>query len=288
MLYWQDFVYKVTVLRLSRFFQTVDFNKHIKGVEVRMNKKTKIYLLVLIWAAVLLQLFINASINREEKMVEQVMSEGVSSISEGSVRAYSYYGNDELDAGARRVMAVNLAGKLGIESGYEINERSEKRSSVTELKKYGEQGDTIIKIITLDEHDDYGQPIKENYIMIDIILKKAAGFATYEYKNVLNELYKDLGMKASTNVYVCTQMKGRLSEDELQRETDNFLEDMNAVSVCKVEFDDVICIYGYSKNIDEYVYQDSNKVNVNIAFSYDSVEDITYVHRAVPFIDKSF
>lgn len=32
-----------------------------------MNKKSKIYLIALIWSAVLLQLFINASVNREKK-----------------------------------------------------------------------------------------------------------------------------------------------------------------------------------------------------------------------------
>lgn len=38
----------------------------------------------------------------------------------------------------------------------------------------------------------------------------------------------------------------------------------------------------------EYVYQNDYKVNVNIAFTYDEAEDITYIHRGLPFIDKSF
>lgn len=253
-----------------------------------MNKKTKIYLIVLIWAAVLLQLFINASINREEKMVEQVMSESVDGIYEGSVRAYSYYGSEEINQQARDRMAVNLAGKLGITSGYEINERKDNRSEVTELKKNGEKGITTIKIISLKEFDEYKQEVTENYIMIDVVLNASAGYATYEYKDILSDIYKDLGMKANTNIYICNQEKGKLGEAEMKEQVDKFLEEMNAVSVCKVEFDDVVCVYGYSNSIAEYVYQDNYKVNVNIAFSYDSKEDVTYVHRAVPFVDKSF
>ena len=59
-----------------------------------MNKKSKIYVLVLIWAAALLQLFINSSINREENMVEQVISYGTDNLYESTVKAYAYYGNE--------------------------------------------------------------------------------------------------------------------------------------------------------------------------------------------------
>ena len=34
-----------------------------------------------------------------------------------------------------------------------------------------------------------------------------------------------------------------------------------------------LCIYGYSDNVPEYVYQNDHKVNVNIAFTYDEAED---------------
>lgn len=253
-----------------------------------MSKKSRIYVVVLIWAAAILQLFINSAINREENMVEQVMSEGVDNLLEGSVKAYSYYGNQNLSSYAKEVMVKNLADEFGITGGYEITERYDGDNTTTSLSKKGQQGDTEIKVISLVEEDNYGQPVVENYIMTEIVLKGSNGSKAYDYKEIIDELYRNLGMEANTNIYLQSQYPGRLSEDEIEQETREFLETMDGVEVERVKFDDVTTVYGYSNGIDEYVYQDDNMVNINIAFTYDEEQDVTYIHRAVPFIDRSF
>lgn len=253
-----------------------------------MNKKTKIYVLVLIWAAIVLQLFINSAINREDKMVEQVMAQGVDNLVEGSVKAYAYYGDEQLSGNAKELIAKNIAKELSVTSGYEISHKQDGENETTVLTKLGALGDTKIKIISLGGSDEYGNQITENYIMTEIKLKGPSGSAANEYKEIVDTLYTNLGMNANTNMYLCSQVKGELTESEMNEQINEFLENMSAIQIERVEFDDVICVYGYTRNIDEYVYQDNNRVNVNIAFSYDEVEDITFVHRAVPFVDKSF
>ncbi len=253
-----------------------------------LNKRSKIYILVLIWVAALIQLFINASIDRERKMVEQVMSEGVYNLSESVVKAYAFYGNDVLSASGKELIVERLAGELGVTSGYEVTHKVSGTNETTMLKKEGQKGNTEIKLITLSGEDEYGQNINENYILTQITLKQESGTAAYSFKEKMVELYENLGMEASTNIYMCSQLKGKLTEQEKQNYTEAFLTDMDAKQVSVDEFSNVTCVYGYSRNIDEFVYQGDNRVNVNIAFSYDEKEDITYVHRAVPFVDKSF
>lgn len=79
-----------------------------------------------------------------------------------------------------------------------------------------------------------------------------------------------------------------MTEDEMQKTTADFFDTMHAKKRNEIELQDTLCIYGYSDNVPEYVYQNDHKVNVNIAFTYDEAEDITYIHRGLPFIDKSF
>lgn len=253
-----------------------------------MSKKSKIYVVVLIWAAALLQLFINSAINREVKMVEQVMSEGVDNLMEGAVKAYSFYGNQELTENTKEIIVKNLASELGVTAGYEIKHRREGENTTTVLSKKGQQGDTEIKVISLTEYDEYGQKTMENYIMTEIILKGSNGSAAYTYKELLDELYQGLGMKPNTNIYLLSQYPGKLTDSEIKSEIDEFLETMDAVKVETVEFDGVTTVYGYSNGINEYVFQGDKRVNVNIAFIYDEEQDVTYIHRAIPFIDKSF
>ncbi len=253
-----------------------------------MNKRSKIYLIVLIWSAVLLQLFINASVNREEKMVKQVMSESTSGISNSSVRAYAFYDRGKLDPYAKEHMAKKMAQELGITSGYEINHRQDNDNETTELVKLGAYGDTTIKLISVAVTDEYGQQDYENYVLIDIDLKGAATSSVYEYKDFLVNMYEELGMNANTNLYICSQEKGKLSEAEMEAEAASFINEMDAARVKEIEIDNGICVYAYSRGINEFVYQDGEKVNVNIAFTYDEENDVTLIHKAIPFVDKSF
>lgn len=253
-----------------------------------MNKKSKIYLVVLIWASVFLQLAINNSIDREKMMVEQAMSQGVENLIEGSVKAYAYYGDQRLSDKSKEEMTKSLAKKLGVVSGYEICHEDLTNGRMTTLIKAGKNGDTTIKIISLRVADEYNQQTVENYVMVELKLKGTAAKTTSNYVDTLRGMYEDLGMNPTTNIYLCSQEKGQLVSSEKDMMVDNYLESMDARAVQAVEFDNVYMVYGYSKNIDEYVYQDEEKINVNIAFDYDPVEDVTYIHMGVPFVDRSF
>ncbi len=253
-----------------------------------MNKKSKIYVVVLIWGAALLQLFINSSINREEKMVEQVISYGTDNLCESTVKAYAYYGNELLTVEKKEAMVKHLAKEISLESGYEITSKETEDSSITTLEKKGAMADTTIKIISLTGTDTYGQPIQENYIMMELLLKGSAGASAYTYKDTLDTIYKDLGMTPTTNIYMCSQEKGQLTEQEKENLIVEFWESVNAKETERATLDGALCVYGYSENIDEFIYQNDKKVNVNIAFTYDEVDNVTYIHRGIPFIDKSF
>lgn len=253
-----------------------------------MKTKNKIYIVVLIWAAVFVQLFVNKAFNRESILVEEVMSDGVVNVTAAEVKAYANYGDEKLSDSAKEQIVKNLGKKLGITSDYVIEKDAQENNSSVVFRKKGENGDTNIRLITMGETSASGDTFWENYLMMEISLKGKSASEVYTYKEVLDDLYEDLGMEASTNIYLCSQEKGVLTEEEMQQMVDEFLDTMDAKRVKDIELDQTYCVYGYSKEIDEYVYQNEDKVNVNIAFHYDEAEDITYVHRAVPFIDKSF
>lgn len=249
-----------------------------------VNKKTKIYVILLIWSAIFVQLFINSSINRESVMVNEVMSNASESLSVGEVKAYAYYGDSHLEEEKQESIVRNIASKLGIVSDYEIVKAIDDNQSIISLKKDGLQGETCIRIISTRKDDG----VDSNYITVEIRLKANNSEMVHQLKKDVVKVYEKLGMSANTNIYLCCQKKGKMTTEEINNEIDKFMEDMSAKEVKNVTFDDTVCVYGYSKNIDEYVCQEDNKVNVNIAFSYDEKEDVTYVHRAIPFIDKSF
>lgn len=248
-------------------------------------KKSKIFLLVLIWGATLIQLFINSSVDRDKRLVKEAMSFGTENVSSSVVKAYGYYGDEQLTDATRATMVKNIAGILGISDGYTIETTNKADNHTTTLKKEGKNATTIISVITL--YPNSVEENSENYILVDISLMPQSSKDAHTVKQRVVELYNSLDMEPTTNLYVETQRKGMLSHDEIEKCTKKFLEDMDAKSVCTNSFDNYTCTYGYSPSIDEYVYQNDKKVNVNIIFTYDEQQNITYIHKAIPFVDKS-
>lgn len=253
-----------------------------------MNMKKKLYIVVLIWAAVALQIFITKRIDRESQMVTQVMSDGVENVTAAEVKLYAHYGDEPMTGAAREKILQRVGEKLGIVSGYDIIAGIEGENISTTFVKKGENGDTTIRLISMEQTNADGSTTQENYLMTEIALKNQSTENIYRCKEQLDQIYADLGLSGSSNLYLCSQEKGRMTEDEMKKATADFFETMHAKKRNEIELQDTLCIYGYSDNIPEYVYQNDHKVNVNIAFTYDEAEDITYIHRGLPFIDKSF
>jgi hypothetical protein len=95
-------------------------------------------------------------------------------------------------------------------------------------------------------------------------------------------------MEPVLNLYAGGVTAGRLTEEEMAEKTQDFLDIMHASQVLEEQFGNVYTVYGYTSDLSDYVYQNEEKVNVNIAFSYDEEADETRIHMAVPFVDKSF
>lgn len=253
-----------------------------------MDTKKKIYIVVLIWVAVLLQIFITKQIDRESEMVAMVMSDGIENVTAAEVKLYAHYGDEVTSEKAREKIVKHVGECLGITDGYSITQKEEAENVSTVYCKKGENGDTTIRLISMQQTNADGTNGMENYLMTELSLKNQSTEQIYACKEQLEQIYADLGMEASTNLYLCSQEKGRMSEDEMQNMTEQFFDTMHAKKRKTISLEDTLCIYGYSENVAEYVYQDDTRVNVNIAFTYDEEEDITYIHRALPFIDKSF
>lgn len=136
-----------------------------------MSTKKKLYIVVLIWAAVALQIFITKRIDRESQMVTQVMSDGVENVTAAEVKLYAHYGDETMTEAAREKILQRVGEKLGIISGYDIITSTEGENTSTTFVKKGENGDTTIRLISMEQTNADGSTIQENYLMTEIALK---------------------------------------------------------------------------------------------------------------------
>ena len=141
-----------------------------------MSTKKKLYIVVLIWAAVALQIFITKRIDRESQMVTQVMSDGVENVTAAEVKLYAHYGDETMTEAAREKILQRVGEKLGIISGYDIITSTEGENTSTTFVKKGENGDTTIRLISMEQTNADGSTIQENYLMTCLLYTSYVNF----------------------------------------------------------------------------------------------------------------
>lgn len=244
-----------------------------------MQKKASVYIFVLIWTVVAIQMLVNLNLKQDDQIVEAfhvVKSVPV----ESDVEAYGYFGNMTLTDTQKEQMLINLAKQFGITEDYELTAFEGDGFSKTCLLKDGKFGKTDLQIISMDASQ------VEHYFFVQIRLYNDVEKVLY-YRNLLEDTFANIGMTANTNIYLEGEIAGTLTMEQKDWLAKEFLNAMEAKEVTGNRGATLYTIYGYTENEKEYIYQEGEKVNVNLAITYDEKENKTYIHMAVPFISKS-
>ena len=251
-----------------------------------MRKRAAVYIFILIWMVVAMQLVVNATMVKDDQLIEAFSVVRTIPV-ESDVEAYGYFGDMYLSEDTKEQMLVNLAKKLGITEDFTINSVEGESYAKSQLLKDGAFARTDLQVISINTQDANGEDILQQYFYATIKIYNSVEHILY-YRDLLEDTFSGIGMKADVNIYLAGEMEGELDKNKKEWLVTSFLEAMEAKEVYGNRTKDLYTIYGYTKNEREYVYQGGEKVNVNIAVTYDKDKNRTRIHMAVPFITKSY
>lgn len=250
-----------------------------------MQKKTMTYILVLIWMVIAVQMVVNTTLKPKDKIVEAFHV--ISSIPvESNVEVYGHFGDMELSVENKEQMLKNMAKQLGITEGYELYSQEGDAYEKSCLLLDGVNARTDMQVISMDTTDVDGNAITSQYIYITITLYNDVE-NVLTGRDLLVDMFESIGVEAHTNIYLEGELEGQLSSLKKEWLVQEFLKAMEAKEVSGNRDQYLYTIYGYTQNERQCVYQNGEKVNVNIAITYDEENDKTLIHMAVPFINKS-
>lgn len=197
---------------------------------------------------------------------------------------YGYFGDMYLSDKTKETMLKNIANQLGITKGYNIVKETKVDYSNTKLIKEGKAANTTISLVTMEKTDKREY---EQYILVSVKMSDGVrGVDNLETE--INNVYRDIGMDNTVNVYLKVSVAGKMSSEEKDNLVAQILEVADAKEVYREENNSMYSVYGYTRYREGYVYQQEEKVNINVAISYDPDKNISYIHVASPFINKSF
>lgn len=251
-----------------------------------MKVSGKVSLIALVWLAVLVQLLINRGLQRPGDVVEAFSSSEAIPV-ETCISAYGDFGEMELAGDTKNTMLRNLAKQLGIIDGFEVTASEGEGYRESTLTKNGKYGKTVLQIVSLDTVKADRETVTRQLILSDITIYNDLEYAM-ECKEVLEDIYQQIGIEPNVNVYIKGKTDGELSEKQRRELVDGIFEDLHAEVVQELDNENFYCVYGYTSRFDRVIYQNGKKINVNLAITYNEEEDMTYLHLAVPYISQSF
>lgn len=243
------------------------------------NKQStpKMAFLVLIWAAAILQLFINMGIQKEDKIID-VLSRGKTSLLEGQITTYGLFLEDELSESTKETMLKNLANGIGITSDFTIENKDNDEIQRMILKYKGAKESAVIQVISID---------KKQYLSMGITLQdNLENLAAY--KNVIEDTLEKLGMDTNTQIALKGTQDGLLTEEEMLEQTEEVFRLLGANKVKEVSGEDWYSFYGYGEELGEFRVEEGDKINVNVTYTLDEVNGRTIIQIGLPVVNATY
>ena len=156
------------------------------------------------------------------------------------------------------------------------------------------KANTTIKVISLLDNpvtDAFAQ-VEESreamhYIVVRLTIFEDMDSDILAYQERLENLLEELDIKQksmNTTLQFSGSYAGDLSLDEKNKIADEMIGNLEGKVVFESRENDLYTIYAYTGSIPEYITVDHNKINIQVAMSYDQSTDTTKVYLATPII----
>lgn len=251
-----------------------------------MKLSGKVSFMALLWLAVAVQLLINRDLQRPGNVVEAFSSSEAIPV-EACVSAYGNFGEMELTGETKDTMLRNLAKQLGITEDYELTASQGDGYQESTLTKNGKYGKTVIQIVSMNTTGDNNEVVTQQVILCDITVYDDLEYAM-NCKERLEDIYEEIGMEPNLNVYLKGKTAGQMTKKRQEELLEKIFGTLNASVVQEIDNANFYCVYGYTGAFERVIYQYGEKINVNLAITYNEEEDMTYLHLATPYISQSF
>lgn len=270
--------------------------KHIPIREVLGHKKMRflVAVVMLLWTAVGAQIVANKVFMKDGDIIGAFMNTN-SGLMESTLEVTANYGNQYLTREDKLSLISFLSNELGIRFDEQVQnyETPERKEAV--FVKETKRAKTTIKVVTvngINSVDAFALNSEQSsgvtqYVMVRLTIYEDTNNDILEYQKIIKSLFEKLKV-AKTNMNTTLQLSGAFAGNLLletkNKMADRMIDSLNGTIVFENRQDDLYTIYAYTGLLDEYIKVDGNKINIQVAMSYDEEMNSTKIYLATPII----
>lgn len=262
-----------------------------------------------------------------ENSLEKVFQNNNIHEADCEIEGYYYLGEKYYGESGSLELIDKIAERLGVNSEYYYDKYRTDTGSVAVMKKEGKSSELELELITTEYQESQNVIAQRNYLSVSLNIKGSLE-SGYYYKNLIEKTMKEIckeenddkansenisendkkssntvnGEKAankyeevstsiiSQNLYMVIKGKiyGEIDKGQENKIAKGILKSFQAKEIFNGQNDEHMNVYGYTEILSDYVAIGSDKININIAFSYNEKENITYVYVGSPIVNYDY
>lgn len=250
-----------------------------------MRKLFFVFVTVL-WIAAGFQLILNLNEKEDEQIVEAFNGtncmEAMSRISVNGKLQTEYLTKED-----QKKMLEETALLLGLKGNYTVEEEVQDGRSVLFLTKEAASASVALRIVSVEEEVYENMISTTQYFIGEIELYDNLDCAVI-YRENMEKALEQLQAEGQVNLEFSGRLPGELETEEKDALVEKLLKSISANTVRQQKGDGLYTVYAYTKIEEESQKVNGEKVNVNVAVTYDEEADCTRLYLAVPYLTQDY
>lgn len=244
--------------------------------------KLTLYVAVVLWVAVLAQITVNQMFHQDIQITEAFIKSETENM-ESTLEIIADYKDGEMTDTDKKHIINTIAASIGLNIDNSYTSWSDEERSELLVYKQAKQASTQIKVVSLNEDDIY-----KNYIIIQLSLSRGIQNIDY-YKKIVEEQLGNLGVKDEQVILKYEgSREGELTLEEKRTLASTLIAELQGDVALEYDEGDLYTVYGYTGMLKEYISSMGNKINVQVAITYNEMKDSTKIVLATPILNESY
>lgn len=263
-----------------------DLFNRLKHTLVLKRTRVTIYIAAVLWVAVATQMIMNKIFTQELQITEAFVKSDAEEM-RSSLEIAAEFKSDFLSEEARRNIIYDLADSIGLIIDKDIMVEEEEKRVEYSFSKLAKQASTEIKLISMEEKE--GSTVRMRHYII-VRLSVSDGIQSIDrYKKALEKAYGKLEVKnKQLTLKYEGNKEGNLTADQKKEIASGLVKELQGETALEYDEGDLYTVYAYTGMLKDYVTSLGNKINVQIAITYNELNNKTKITLATPILNESW
>ncbi len=257
--------------------------------QILSMKRTKVtlYMAMVLWVAVGTQLIVNRVFQEDFKITEAFIKSNTEEM-QSSIEVVAEYKTGFLSDGDKKNIILGLAEAIGLTVDEEITVWQEGTRSEYFFFKQAKQATSEIKIVSMEQDVEEDVIEMRHYIIVRLNILKGIQ-SVDQYKVILEDALEKIGFNSRQfTLKFEGNREGNLSNEQKHEVALLLVEELQGEIALEYDEGDLYTVYAYTGMLNEYVTSMGNKINVQIAITYNELTNKTKIALATPVLNESW